>query len=437
MEKTNSLLTAFDYQGAIKHFSTSRRTFTFTDETNAAVKNIIASVQQNGDQAVLDFTKKFDQVVFKTDQIKISEKELQLSAEKLDPSLKKAIDNAKSRIETFHRHQKKDSWYFNDNGSILGQSINPLESVGLYIPGGKAAYPSTVLMNAIPALLAGVKRIVLCSPPREKGSIPPSVLYAAHICGITEVFRIGGAQSIAAMAIGTETIQPVDKICGPGNKYVAEAKRLLFGLIDIDMIAGPSEILVYGDASSSPEVITADLFSQAEHDEDAIVVFISETQDLLNAVNDEIEHQLSNVPRADIIRTSLQNNGISILVNNPSEAYAVINLFAPEHLEILAARDTGEILANVHNAGAIFIGSYSPEAMGDYLAGPNHVLPTSGTARFSSPLGVDDFIKKSSIISLTRENFNNLADDVINFSNAEGLHAHARSVSIRKEETKK
>lgn len=400
-------------------------------DTVETVRSVVHDITERGDQALLEYTARFDGVQLTTDTLRVTEEEIASAGAGLSAPLRDAICLARERVERYHRHQLRDSWFYLDGDTLLGQKIAPIPSVGLYIPGGKAAYPSTLIMNAVPARLAGVQRIIVCSPPGPDGSLPEAVLYAARLCGINEVYRAGGAQAIAAMALGTGSMAPVDKITGPGNRYVTEAKRMLYGTVDIDMIAGPSELLVYADDSVPVEWVVADLFSQAEHDEDAQVVLVSEQQDVLDAVNRHIEAALVDHPRRTIISTSLSRNGKAVLVANGEEAWQIINLYAPEHLEILTRRDSGEILSQVHNAGAIFIGPWSPEPLGDYVAGPNHTLPTAGTARFSSPLGVDDFLKKSSIIRFSRDGFRDLAKQAAVFARAEGLEAHARSVTIR------
>ena len=338
---------------------------------------------------------------------------------------------AKENIEKFHRHQVRNSFIINDeNGVVTGQKITPIEKVGLYVPGGTAAYPSSVLMNAVPAKIAGVSEIVIVTPPTG-GQINPVILAAAKVAGVDRIFKIGGAQAVAALALGTESVPKVDKIVGPGNAFVAEAKKQVFGKVSIDMIAGPSEILVLADGKSNPAYVAADLLSQAEHDKNASAVLVTDSMDLAKAVQLEIENQLSTLPREEIARASIDNNGKIIVTDSLRKAIDVANEIAPEHLEI-CTDNPFDYLADIKNAGSIFMGRYCPEALGDYFAGPNHTLPTSGTARFSSPLSVDDFVKKSQYTYYTEEAFLKIADKVNIFAHKEGLQAHGKSATIRK-----
>jgi len=391
------------------------------------VRAILSDVRKYGDKAVLKYTKTFDSL--KTSQLAITPEEVVEYAEKADPKVVKALRLSAKRIKAFHGRQKEKSWFFSEDGTILGQVIRPIERVGVYIPGGKASYPSTVLMNVIPAQVAGVKEIALCVPT-PKGDINPCVMAAIQLLGVKEVYRIGGAQAIGALAYGTKTIRKVDKIAGPGNIYVATAKKIVFGEVDIDMIAGPSEILIIADDSADPMIVAADLLSQAEHDEYASSILITGSQRLANSVRKEVEMQLGKLKRRDIARGSLDNYGAIIITKDLREAAEVSNSVAPEHLEIMT-RNPEKILPMIKNAGAIFLGQWTPEALGDYTAGPNHTLPTGGTARFSSPLGVYDFVKRSSLLSFTKEGFQKLAGTVKTIADAEGMEGHANTVRVR------
>ena len=352
----------------------------------------------------------------------------------MEPGLKKIIAAAAENIRQFHKRQIREGFSVTrEDGSVVGQRIIPIERAGLYVPGGTAAYPSTVLMSAIPAAIAGCKEIVMTTPPKEDGKIPAAILYAAHAAGVTKVFKSGGAQAIAALAFGTESVPRVYKIVGPGNAYVAEAKRQVYGQVSIDMIAGPSEILIIADGSANPRFIAADLLSQAEHDKNARAMLVTDSESLARAAAEETERQLNALSRGDIARASIENNGRIYIVKDMEEAAEAANLLAPEHLE-LCVKDPFSMLDKVKNAGSVFLGNYCPEALGDYMAGPNHTLPTSGTARFSSPLSVDDFIKKSQYVYYPKEAFGRVYKDVAGFAAAEGLTAHAKSAEIRFEE---
>ena len=391
------------------------------------VRAILSDVRKYGDKAVLKYTKTFDSL--KTSQLAITPEEVVEYAEKADPKVVKALRLSAKRIKAFHGRQKEKSWFFSEDGTILGQVIRPIERVGVYIPGGKASYPSTVLMNVIPAQVAGVKEIALCVPT-PKGDINPCVMAAIQLLGVKEVYRIGGAQAIGALAYGTKTIRKVDKIAGPGNIYVATAKKIVFGEVAIDMIAGPSEILIIADDSADPMIVAADLLSQAEHDEYASSILITGSQRLANSVRKEVEMQLGKLKRRDIARGSLDNYGAIIITKDLREAAEVSNSVAPEHLEIMT-RNPEKILPMIKNAGAIFLGQWTPEALGDYTAGPSHTLPTGGTARFSSPLGVYDFVKRSSLLSFTKKGFQKLAGTVKTIADAEGMEGHANTVRVR------
>jgi histidinol dehydrogenase len=402
-----------------------------TESQRAIVKEIIDHVRRNGDQALAYYTNQFDNVSLTT--FYVSKQEIEQAYEKVGEEVVQLIREVKKRIQRFHEHQRKTSWITTDEtGTMLGQKLTPLQAVGVYVPGGTASYPSSVLMNVIPAKVAGVKRIVMVTPPTRMGELPPAVLVAANEAGVTEIYKVGGAQAIAALAYGTETIAPVDKIVGPGNIYVALAKREVFGQVDIDMIAGPSEIAILADDTADAKEVAADLLSQAEHDERAASILVTPSESLALKVQQEIEKQLPELPRQHIARASLANNGRIVLVASLEEGIEAINQFAPEHLEIIVENEM-EVLANIQHAGAIFLGRWSSEPVGDYLAGPNHVLPTNGTARFSSPLNVNDFIKISSIIRYSQQALEEQASKIAAFARLEGLEAHARAVEIRME----
>ena len=404
----------------------------FQSGVEEAVREIIAQVRESGDEALLRYTKDFDGAELRT--IELSEAEIDWGFRQADPQLVEILYMAAERILDFHKRQVRNSFLINEEpGVLMGQKVIPLERVGLYVPGGTAAYPSSVLMNAIPAKLAGVREIVMVTPPGKSGSIPPSILAAAKIAGVNRVFQIGGAQAVAALAYGTQTVPKVDKIVGPGNQYVAEAKRQVYGMVDIDMIAGPSEILVLADGSCNPRYVAADLLSQAEHDRNAAAVLITDSEALAIAVRDELEVQLEGLRRREIARESIDRNGKIIIVKDIKEGIEISNEIAPEHLE-LCVDNPFEYLDGIRNAGSVFLGKYCPEAMGDYYAGPNHTLPTNGTARFSSPLSVDDFVKKMQYTYYSREALSKAADTVSYFAMKEGLFAHAKSVTIRFED---
>lgn len=397
------------------------------------VSGVIATVKTEGDKALFDYTERFDGA--KLSALEVPQEELEAAYQNEDPDFLATLELAKKNIHNFHSHQVRNNFIINDtDGIILGQKITPIERVGIYVPGGTARYPSSVLMNAIPAKIAGVKEIVMVSPPDKDGTLPSSILAAAKIAGVDRVFKLGGAQAVAALALGTESVPKVDKIVGPGNIFVATAKRKLYGMVDIDMIAGPSEILVLADGSCNPAFVAADLLSQAEHDKLATAVLITDSEALATAVSAELEKQIPELPRAEIARTSIDDNGKIIIVRDMKQAVAISNLIAPEHLEV-CVDDPFSLLNLIENAGSIFLGKNVPESLGDYLAGPNHTLPTSGTARFSSPLSVDDFIKKSSYIYFTGEALDSVKDDVVRFAEREGLSAHARAVSKRFEKS--
>jgi len=398
-----------------------------SQEIELKVKAILDDVRRNGDKAVLRYTKAFD--FLKAKGLRIRPDEISGYAGKADAKVVRALKLSAKRIKAFHEIQKEESWTFSEGDATLGQLIRPIERVGVYIPGGKASYPSTVLMNVIPAQVAGVKEIALCVPA-PKGEINRYVMAAIKLLGVKEVYRIGGAQAVGAMAYGTKTIKKVDKIVGPGNIYVATAKKMVFGIVDIDMIAGPSEILIIADDSANPAFVAADLLSQAEHDEFASSILITDSRRLADGVDRELERQLGRLNRKEIARKSIDNYSAIIITKDIKDAVELSNYIAPEHLEVMT-EEPMNVLPMIKNAGAIFLGEWTPEALGDYSAGPNHTLPTSGTARFSSPLGVYDFVKRSSLLSFTKDGFSKLAETVKTIASAEGLNAHENTITIR------
>ena len=398
------------------------------------VDRIVGEIRKGGDERLFYYTKLLDGGDFTKDTIAVTEKEFEEAEKAVDTKTMEAISRAISNVRKFHEEQLPKTWLTpRAYGSFLGQKMTPVDSVGIYVPGGTAAYPSTVLMDVIPAKVAGVGQIVMTTPAGRDGKVNPAILAAAVIAGIDLIFKTGGAQAVAALAYGTESVPAVDKIVGPGNIYVATAKRKVFGKVGIDMIAGPSEILVLADGTCNPAWVAADLLSQAEHDKLASPVLVTDSWDLAKAVQAELEVQIPQLPRAAIARASVDTNGKIIVTDDMNKAIEAVNIIAPEHLEI-CVDDPFAVLNSVQNAGSIFLGKNVPEALGDYFAGPNHTLPTSGTARFSSPLGVDDFVKKSSFIYYTREALGEVQGRIANFAEHEGLHAHARSVTIRFEE---
>lgn len=400
-----------------------------TEEQRKAVQSIMAEVRASGDQALRTFTKKFDQVAL--DDFLVTDDEISEAYKSVSSQLVDIIKEAADNIRNYHEKQLRPSWMTTEeNGTMLGQKVTPLDSVGVYVPGGTAAYPSSVLMNVIPAKTAGVQRIVMVSPPGQDGKLPAGVLVAADIAGVKEIYKIGGAQAIAALAYGTETIKPVDKITGPGNIYVALAKREVFGDVAIDMIAGPSEIGILADDTARANEIAADLLSQAEHDPRACAVLVTTSRTLAEDVQNEVYKQLSQLPRKEIAAQAIENFGAIYVAADMDEAVSAINQLAPEHLEIVTENPM-ELLGKIKHAGAIFLGRYSSEPVGDYFAGPNHVLPTNGTARFSSPLSVEDFQKKSSIILYSEKAMVDNGSKIAEFARLEGLEAHARAVEAR------
>ena len=403
-------------------------------DVSGVVSQILKEVQERGDKALIEYTAKLDGALI--DTIEVPRKEIEEAAASMDDEFMRVLEKAAENIRKYHKRQVRNSFVMTEeNGVVLGQKIVPVAVAGIYVPGGTAAYPSTVLMDTIPAKIAGCKSVVMVSPPGKDGKINPAVLAAACVAGVDRVFRVGGAQAIAALAYGTETVPKADKIVGPGNIYVAEAKKEVSGIVSIDMIAGPSEILIIADGKSDERTVAADMLSQAEHDRNASAVLITDSQDLAEKVRAELEEQLPLLPRYDIARASIDTNGKIIIVDSISSAIEVSDRIAPEHLEV-CVDNPFDYLDKIHNAGSVFLGRNCPEALGDYLAGPNHTLPTSGTARFSSPLSVDDFVKKYQFTYYTASALSIVASDVALFARREGLEAHARSALVRKGEGK-
>lgn len=395
------------------------------------VTNILDEVKENGDEALFSLTKEYDKAEINKQNIRVTEEEIKEAYSLVDDSLIHVMKKSLKNIRDFHEKQLRNSWMeTRENGVIVGQRMTPLESVGVYVPGGKAAYPSSVLMNIAPAKVAGVKRIVMTTPPGADGKVTPATLVAANLAGADEIYKVGGAQAVGALAFGTESIKKVAKICGPGNIFVALAKKAVYGYVSIDSIAGPSEILVLADESANPRYVAADLLSQAEHDELASAILVTTSEELATKVEKEVEEFLKTLSRADIIRKSLDNYGYLLVADSMEDAIHASNEIASEHLEILTKKPF-DTMTRIQNAGAIFLGEYSSEPLGDYMAGPNHVLPTNGTAKFFSPLNVDDFVKKSSLISYSREALEEIHEDIIQFAEAEQLTAHANSIAVR------
>ena len=395
------------------------------------VTNILDEVKENGDEALFSLTKEYDKAEINKQNIRVTEEEIKEAYSLVDDSLIHVMKKSLKNIRDFHEKQLRNSWMeTRENGVIVGQRMTPLESVGVYVPGGKAAYPSSVLMNIAPAKVAGVKRIVMTTPPGADGKVTPATLVAANLAGADEIYKVGGAQAVGALAFGTESIKKVAKICGPGNIFVALAKKAVYGYVSIDSIAGPSEILVLADESANPGYVAADLLSQAEHDELASAILVTTSEELATKVEKEVEEFLKTLSRADIIRKSLDNYGYLLVADSMEDAIHASNEIASEHLEILT-KNPFDTMTRIQNAGAIFLGEYSSEPLGDYMAGPNHVLPTNGTAKFFSPLNVDDFVKKSSLISYSREALEEIHEDIIQFAEAEQLTAHAKSIAVR------
>ena len=399
------------------------------EDVSRIVDEILENVRKSGDAALFEYAEKLDRA--KLTALEVTAAEIDAAWEAVDPHFQKTLEMARENIAAFHRRQLHDDFVITDQpGIVLGQRYTPIERAGVYVPGGTASYPSTVLMDVVPAKLAGVKEIIMVTPPAPDGSIKAEILAAAKVAGVDRIFKLGGAGAVAALAYGTQSVPRVDKIVGPGNIFVATAKRKVFGLVDIDMIAGPSEILVVADGGCNPAWVAADLLSQAEHDKLASAVLVTDSETLAQAVAEGLERQLAALPRREIAAASIDNNGKIILTDSLEKAVEIANLIAPEHLELSVA-DPFALLPSVRNAGSIFLGRHVPEALGDYFAGPNHTLPTSGTARFSSPLGVDDFVKRSSFLYYSPKALEKVADQVVEFAQREGLDAHGRSVSIR------
>ena len=418
-------ITNYDnYLASLKNYSES-----FDLETDKLVLDIIDNVRKKGDSAVYDYAKQFDKVDL--DSLIVSQAEIELANQTVSDNFKQAMQKAAKNINEFHEKQVEQSWYYHKpDGIMLGQQVTALDRVGVYVPGGKAAYPSTVLMNVLPAKIAGVAEIYMTTPPQADGSINPHILYAASLAGVDRIYKIGGAQAVAAYAYGTESVIKVDKIVGPGNKFVARAKKWVYGDVAIDMIAGPSEICVVADETAPAKYIAADLLSQAEHDEAARAICITTQQSIADEIKKEVTSQLKKLDRVDIAQASIDNHGVIIVVDALDKAFELVNEIAPEHLQLMVNNAT-EALPQIKHAGAIFIGNHSPEPLGDYLAGPNHTLPTSGTAKFASPLGVYDFTKKSSVIRYSEAALNNASNDIIEIATMEGLTGHANSIKLR------
>lgn len=410
-----------------------KRSPTSYGEYEEKVRAIIEDVRTNRDKAVFGYTQKFDGVEMNAERVLVTDKEIKEAYELVDKSLLEVIRKAYKNIKKYHEKQVQNSWFTTEDGIILGQKVTALQTAGVYVPGGKAVYPSSVLMNVLPAKVAGVERIIMCTPPGKDGKVYPSTLVAAKEAGVDEIYKVGGAQAIAAMAFGTESIPKVDKIVGPGNIYVALAKKAVFGFVSIDSIAGPSEILVLADETANPRFVAADLLSQAEHDELASAILITTSEEIANQVSAEVAEFVAKLSRKEIMQKSLDNYGYILVADNMEDAIDAVNAIASEHMEIVT-KEPFHVMTKIRNAGAIFIGEYSSEPLGDYFAGPNHVLPTNGTAKFFSPLSVDDFIKKSSIISYSREALEKVHKDIEQFAECEQLTAHANSVRVRFEE---
>lgn len=403
-------------------------------DVSAIVSEIIANVKANGDKALIEYAKKFDKCDL--DSLLVSEREIEDAFSQVEPEFIKVLELAKKNIAAFHEKQKREGFTINgEDGIVIGQKVIPVDRAGLYVPGGTATYPSTVLMDSIPALVAGVKEVIMVTPPNAMGKINPAILAAAKIAGVKKIYKVGGAQAIAALAYGTESIPKVDKIVGPGNAFVAEAKKQVFGQVSIDMIAGPSEIMIVADGTNNAKHLAADLLSQAEHDKLASAVLITDSEQLAKEVSDELERQIPMLSRSEIARASIDDNGKIIIAKNLDVAIDLANEIAPEHLE-LCVDNPFSYIDKIRHAGSVFMGKFCPEALGDYLAGTNHTLPTSGTAKFSSPLSVDDFVKKSQFTYYTKDALSSVAEKVAFFAEKEGLSAHAKSATIRFESDK-
>ena len=402
-------------------------------EFEGRVNDIITNVREKKDEAVFSYTKQFDGADINASNVLVTKEEIEEAYSLVDEKLLTVIRKALVNIKKYHEKQVQNSWFTTEDGIILGQKVTALEKAGVYVPGGKAVYPSSVLMNVLPAKVAGVDKIIMCTPPGKDGKVYPSTLVAANEAGVDEIYKVGGAQAVAAMAFGTESIPKVDKIVGPGNIYVALAKKAVFGYVSIDSIAGPSEILVLADETANPKFVAADLLSQAEHDEMASAILITTSQELAEKVSEEVDKFVAQLSRKEIIQKSLDNYGYILVADTLDDAINATNAIASEHMEVVT-KDPFSVMTRIRNAGAIFVGEYSSEPLGDYFAGPNHVLPTNGTAKFFSPLGVDDFIKKSSVISYSREALEKVHKDIEQFAECEQLTAHANSIKVRFEE---
>ncbi len=411
-----------------------RRTQLDSGQYDGVVAEILRQVRARGDVAIAEYTERFDHV--KPETFLVSQEEIQGALERVGEEFVRILERSKERITAYHAMQKRQSMIQQEkDGSMTGLLFRPLARVGVYVPGGKALYPSSVLMNVLPAKVAGVPEVIMVSPPGPDGRLDDKILAAASICGVDQIFKMGGAQAIGALAYGTESVPRVDKIVGPGNIFVATAKKLVYGEVNVDSIAGPSEILVLADETANSVYVAADLLSQAEHDELAGAILITTSQELADRVAEEMERQTAEAPRREIIEAALSNRGMIIVTESLEEGIRLANAYAPEHMEI-CTKEPMSIVPRIQNAGAIFVGSYSPEPMGDYMAGPNHVLPTGGTARFFSPLNVDDFIKKTSLLYMSRQSVEELGPDVIRFAESEGLYAHGNAIRLRLEEEK-
>jgi len=402
------------------------------DSLDTVVQGILKDVQKRGDRAVIEYTDQFDRLKLKASELRVTKDEIKAAYKEADEKVVDSLKFAAARIATFHEKQKQEGWIVRNKGVYLAQRVHPLECVGLYVPGGKAAYPSSVLMNAIPAAVAGVPRLVMTTPMPE-GQCNPYILIAADLVGVDEIYRIGGVQAVAALAYGTKQVPKVDKIVGPGNKYVAAAKRLVYGQVDIDMVAGPSELLIIADDKANPAYLASDLISQAEHDEEALVIFLATSADLIETVMKEMDVQLKSLPRKKIAQTALKRHGVAFVMPDLETAAEMSNAIAPEHLSVFTEKPF-QLVKKLTNAGSVFLGEDTPQSLGDYIAGPNHVLPTGGTARFFSPLSVDDYVKKSSVISYTRKALKRDGDHLIRIAEVESLTAHANMVRIRLED---
>lgn len=431
------MLKVLDFKGNYDEIANkfSSRKADISKQVNDAVSDIIEDVKKNGDKALIKYCRKFDGFMIDDPQdFIVSKQEILDGVSSVGKDFIRILERTKQQLIDFHKNQIDKSWsLYKENGVMMGQLVRGLENVALYVPGGTATYPSTVMMNAVPAKLAGVKNLVIITPVKADGKVNPTILAAAYVCGIEKIYKVGGAQGVAAVAIGTNTIPKVDKIVGPGNIYVATAKKCCYGMVDIDMIAGPSEILIVADENANPKYIAADLMSQAEHDKLASAILVTTSASLVEEVNKELKRQMSYLSRTEIIKESLQNYGGAILVDSINEAFEVSNYLAPEHLEVLV-KNPVNTLPLIKNAGSIFLGEYTPEPLGDYMSGTNHVLPTGGTAKFYSALGVYDFVKYSSYSYYPKEVLSTFKDDVVKFAKLEGLDAHANSIAVRFEE---